>query len=107
MAFSSLTWRIKERDYQLILVSQDSFLSLCLWNVWGTFSLNCWTDLTCQPFIDYVYLISTDLTFFISYLLVGLLVFTANILNSQLVLSFMELVWTVFYSCPKKKSPQL
>lgn len=71
MSFSFLTRRIKEREDQLILVSQDSFLPLCLWNFWGTFSLNCWTDLICQPFINYVYLLSTDLTFFFSYLLVA------------------------------------
>lgn len=63
MAFSSLTWRIKEREDQLILVFTGFFSLSLLMERLGNFFIKL-LDLICQPFINYVYLLSTDLTFF-------------------------------------------
>lgn len=85
MGFSSLTQRIRERAKQIItslhrgilppppplFASPDGYQSA----LEGIFSLNGQSPLICQPFINYVYLISTDLIFFNS----QPLIFTSNI----------------------------
>lgn len=72
-----------------------------LWR--GFFSLNGQSPLICQPFINYVYLISTDDFFQQS----TINIYFKHLLNSSLVFNFIGLFWALFRFCPKQKFPGL